>query len=354
MMARKYVAPKCDYTIDGNRVVSQGDIRGRVSGTMMAGILGISPWSTPFQVACNLLGLCSEDIGDKPAVKAGRMLESRIIDYVGETYSDRGLFIPAETVYEKREGDHDSWVSDFDDDVFAGHVDGIVMSPEGENFILEIKTSSNYDAWAEGVPEYYYWQVALYNEFITQKDRAYIVLGMVDQETYRAPEAWTPTDTNVVMFEQPIDREKVQETLLRVREWYEEYIAKGITPPYDPTNIGDAAMFEHLTNLTTEEGTMSELVDRYSELDAAIKEGENALKDKVQARDALKDRIKSYLDCHSLAELQSASGDCYATISVRYSSSIDKEKLMKAGIDPTPFTTTTTTKTFSVKKNKKV
>ena len=139
MTARIYDAPKCEYTIEDGCIRTDGSIKGKVSGTMMAGILGCSPWSTPFQVACALLGVGVEDISGKPAVRTGQILESRIIDYVGKTYPEYGLFMPADKIYEKREGDHASWVSDFDDDIFSGHVDGIVMREDGSNCILEIK-----------------------------------------------------------------------------------------------------------------------------------------------------------------------------------------------------------------------
>lgn len=348
-MPKVFNAPKCDYTFEGRHVVSKGDIRGRISGTMMAGILNVSPWSTPFQVACNLLGLCSEDIGHKPAVKMGQALEGRIIEYLDENYPSEGVFMPAEQIYEKRKGDHASWVSDFEDDVFAGHVDGIVMSPEGENYILEIKTSANLESWEDGVPEYYYWQIALYNEFITRQDLAYVGLGMVSQEDYGCPEEWKATPDTVVMYRMPIDRDSVKATLAKVRKWYDEYIAEGITPDYDPTNPGDVEMYTHLVNLSQPASDIAELVDQYFALDTQVKEAERGFKDKVQLRDDIKTKIKTYMDAHEMTELRSATGSCKAGISESVTFGLDKDQMAKDGIDLAPYTVRTVTKRFTVK-----
>lgn len=119
-MARvSYNSPKCTFTVDGAHIVSDGSVRNKVTGTSMAGILGCSPFSSPFQIACALLGVCRENLDGKPAIETGKVLEPVIIDYLGRTYPDKGFFLPAEDVYEKRAGDHDSWESDFKDDVLS-------------------------------------------------------------------------------------------------------------------------------------------------------------------------------------------------------------------------------------------
>ena len=352
-MAKIFNPPKCEYVIENGRVRSLGDIRNRVTGTMMAGILGISPWSTPFQVACNLLGLCSEDIGDKPAVKMGQALEGRIIDYLDKAYPDEGIFLPAERIYSKREGDHDSWVSDFQDDYFAGHVDGIVMNDDGENYILEIKTSANLNSWKDGVPEYYYWQVALYNEFITRQDHAYVAFGIVDQDDYGHPEDWIADDDSVIMFKMAVDRAQVNEGMDRIRAWYDEFIKNGITPDYDPNNSGDVEMYTYLLNLASEPADISDMVDQYSKLDAIIKDAERNVKDKEKLRDDLKNKIKNYMDVHGMKELVSTSGSFMAGITETITTSLDRDKMVADGIDVTPYTIQVVTKRFTVKKCKK-
>lgn len=201
-----YTPPKCGFMIDGDRIRADGTHKGRISGTMMAGILGVSPWSSPFTVACDLLGLATEDISSKAVVKAGHALESVVIEYMNAVHPDIGAFVPAEEMFAQREGDHDSWAPDFEDEVFTGHVDGVVMASDGNQYILEVKTSSNMESWLNGVPEYYQWQVGLYNHFITHQDKAYVALGVMNPGALKDPSTWVPSSTNTALFELPIDQ----------------------------------------------------------------------------------------------------------------------------------------------------
>lgn len=88
--------------------------------------MGVSPYATPFTTTTKLMGVWNEDLSDKPAIKVGKALEERIIDYVIAKHPELGNVFKAEEVYEQRKGNHEDWASDFEDDVFAGHVDGIV------------------------------------------------------------------------------------------------------------------------------------------------------------------------------------------------------------------------------------
>lgn len=353
-MSKTYLPPKCKYKVEGNKIVSDGSVKHKVSGTSMAGILGVSPWSSPFQVACNLLGLAREDISDKPAVKVGTELEPLIIAYADQVYGpEYGAFLMAEEVYKKREGDHDSWVSDFESEVFAGHVDGIVFAEDGKDYILEIKTSSNLDSWKDGVPEYYFWQVALYNEFLCKKDKAYVVLGMVNENTYRDYTSWVPNVNTVAMFEMPIDQEDVREKMQIVEEWYNTYIVKGETPEYDPRNPGDVEMYNHLVNLAQDVDEVADLIEQYGNIDEQIAIEESKSLDLYAKRDELKARIKDYLTAHDLSSLDSTSKDFIGKVSTQNRTKLDEDKMREDGIDVDKYKVKTVVKTFSIKKNLK-
>ena len=351
-MSDTYLPPKAGYRICGSHVETDKTYRGKVSGTLMAGILNCSPWSSPFQAACYLLGLASKDISGKPAVKAGVALEGTIIEYMGEKFPEVGIFIPAEDIYEKREGDHDSWESDFQDDIFAGHVDGIVMSEEGENYILEVKTSSNMESWAEGVPIYYFWQVALYNHFVTKQDHAYVALGIMTPESLKDPSTWVPSEDNTALINLDLPLDKIDVTLDDVRAWYNEYIVNGITPDYDPSNPKDVELFAHLVNLTETEDCMSDLIEQLADVTRAIDEKEAEMQPLTAFAEDLKMRLKDYMDCHELDEMISTKGRFRAVLTKSTRTKIDAGKLREAGIDPEPFTVRTETKSFTIKEVK--
>lgn len=352
-MSKIYTPPECTYTVEGGHIVTDGTVARKVSGTAVAGILGISPWTTPFQIACRLLGLGQEDISNKPAVKVGVALEEEIIRYANKTYNNVGEFMQAEEVYKKREGDHDSWESDFDSEVFAGHVDGLVFDKDGQDYILEVKTSRALESWTEGVPEYYYWQVALYNEFLSRMDKAYVVLGMVDTSTYKDPNSWVANSKTVALFEMPIDREQVQERLKEVEEWYNTYVLNGITPDYDPTNPGDVELFQHLEALAGTIEEMSETLEEYVRISQTIEETEASIKHLYDSRDAMKNLIKQYLDIHELTSLRSTLSDMEGRLSIQTRTSLDEKAMERDGIDLTPYRVTKIVKTFSLKKTKR-
>lgn len=348
----KYLPPRCEYSVEGSVVVTDGSVANKVTGTLVAAILGLSPWTTPFQAACSLLGLAREDISDKPAVKTGQVLEKRIIEYAGERYPEYGLFIPAEDVYGKREGDHDLWASDFDDDVFGGHVDGIVMDDEGNDYILEIKTSANLDSWSDGVPEYYYWQVALYNRYLCNRDTAYVVLGIVDENTYKDPRLWVPSDESVGLFRLDIDRAEVEEKLDYIRRWYSTYILNGTTPEYDPSNPKDVEMYMHLLSLADSEDAKGAAVDRLANIEAMIADREMGLKSLYDARDSLRKDLKEYMAAHEMTDLESVSGRYTAHLTEQVRTSIDPVKLEEDGIDPEPYTVRKVSKVFTLRETK--
>ena len=348
---QRYESPECSYVVDGPRIRTDGSVLGKVSGTMIGGIRGISPWSTPFSVACDLLGLGRQDVSDKPAVKTGKALEERIIAYLGETYQDEGLFLPAKDLYDERTGPHSKWSPDYDDDVFTGHIDGAVIHADGGAYILEIKTSANVGAWMDGVPEYYYWQVALYNHFLTHQDKAYIALGIVDGETYKDPDKWVPSMSNVVLQEVEIDQEECARVLDEIREWYAVLKATHTTPPYDMASTSvDIPLYAHLADLASDEESMKSLIDEVGVLEQRISEQKQSI-DHLQAQnDTLRARLKDYLENHSMPELASTSGAYTAVMGVQRRKRISADLLRAAGIDPEPFTETVTTNTFTVKK----
>lgn len=348
---RSYKPPTNKFTVEDSVVrVAPGSEVHKVSGTSMAGILGVSPWSSPFQVACNLLGLGQEDISDKPAVKVGIALEDKIIKYADKAYPQYGMFSSAEQVYVKREGDHDSWVSDFNDDVFAGHVDGIVTDDDGVDHILEIKTSSNMESWVDGVPEYYRLQVSLYNHFITKQDVAYVVLGIVNENTYKDYSSWVPNENTIRLFELSIDQETFAETLDTVREWYNTYIMKGVTPPYDLANPGDVELYNHLVNIADSyEGKQTD-VDRYKSLCDEIDNAEAEIKDKYDAREELKANLKDYMEANALKQIDSASVPGLRVVtSEQKRTSWDEAEMVRDGIDVDKYKKTKIIKTFTLK-----
>lgn len=175
----RWRAPLNPYKIEGTNVIVGGnsEIR-KITGTFIGQMLGVSAYGTPFTASCQLLGINDRDLQGNKAVATGKALEPRIIDYLASKHSDTGTFLPAESVFSPRIGNHEDWVSDWEDPDFSGHLDGII-SKDGKDYVLEIKTVKSVEHWQGQIPLHYLWQVYLYNHFITQQDKAYFGVGVV-------------------------------------------------------------------------------------------------------------------------------------------------------------------------------
>lgn len=343
-MSRNWVATHVPYEIDNGVVKTEG-VHYKVTGTFLGGLLGMSPYATPFSITSRLIGAWDEDIGNEPAVKTGKLLEDRIIDYAIAKHSDIGTIFKAEEIFAKREGHHKDWVSDFEDDVFAGHVDGIV-SKDGKDYILEVKTARDASAWLNGPPQHYLLQTMLYNHFITKQDKVYFLLGLVGTEHYNNPNSWIANPNNCFLFEVPIDREKENEYIERARAIYKETVAKGISTTATDSPIDQTI----LTYLKDTSGTMDDLhklIEEYGEIRTANKQYEDANKENVKKEDELKERIKTVMVQWGIVK--------DGPVSIRQSErkSFDFAKADVEGFDYANYLTKTTVNTLNYKEDKK-
>lgn len=331
---------------------AEGDSLGKVSGTMLSGVLGCSPWASGFTVACEMLGLGTEDISDKPAVRTGHVLESRIIGYLGERYPEMGLFLPAEDVYGAREGEHGDWSPDFEDEAFTGHVDGLLMTPEGEDYILEIKTSANDKAWLDGVPEYYWWQVALYDRFIAHKGVAYLARGRVDRSVYEDPESWVPCDDNVTLYRVELDQSRVDEGIEEARRWREALASTRTTPPADPSRPADESLYSHLCRLSSCERSFEDILEEYGNVRRQRMDADEENRWLREREESLKELICDHMALKGMDQAESKSGRYEVRMQKGVRRTVDQSLLEEAGIDPSPYLKETSYRTLRIKEPK--
>ena len=353
-MPVKYKDPECQFYLEEDHAVTIGAVPNKITGTAMAGILGFSPFQSEFTVACALLNIGREILDGKFAIEFGKAHESTIIKYISEMNPDVGIFVPAEDLFEERKGDHDKWKSDFDDDTFGGHVDGLVYDENGDEFILEIKTTSiDHEAdWKDWngnytVPDYYRCQVELYNHFIAKKDHAFVAVGFRDKND--KIETWKPTEENTHLIRMEIDQEAFDEKLEDIKAWYARYILAGITPDYNILNEKDVTMWEHLSSITGTADQMQVNVDNLEAVEEKIALKENEIADLYTARDDLRKMIKDYMVSNNVTEIPTNSGKYKAVITQSVRKTIDANALRADGIDPTRYTLVKTVDSFTLK-----
>ena len=343
MTERKWVAPECTYKIVDRHIETDGKVKEKITGTAMGGMLNVSPFATPFTTTAKLLGAWDEDINDKPAVVTGKLLEGRIIDYADKTYE--GSFYPAEMFFGEREGKHSEWPSDFEDDVFAGHIDGIVTK-EGEDYILEVKTANPMSAekWVEHPPEHYLWQVYLYNHFVTKKDKAYMLLGVVDPRFYANPNQWIPDSNNTFLYEVPIDQKAVAYEIERMREHYAMTVGAGRSAPMNPEDPLDREVMEHLKDIQMPSEELASLIKVYLQIRKDNQEYLDKNKRNIETEERLKEKIKDVMITNGIAK----AGDVEIRTSTR--TSFDFKTADIDGFDYSKYVKKTTVNTFNIKK----
>lgn len=328
---KEYTAPRSSYVMkDDGTIEAETDKVWKITGTYMGALLGVSPYETPFTMSAKMLGLWDEDISDRPAVITGKLLEERIIDYVGAKHPNVGQFFKAEELFSAREGAHEDWKSDFEDEDFAGHVDGIV-SRDGQDYILEVKTVRDISSWDGRIPDHYMWQVALYNHFITRQDTAYFAVGIVTSDTYRDPYQWVPNKDNCLLIPVHIDQEKVAQTIGQLREMRKGLCKNHTTLPADLENPRDVELWTHLNDILGDVDNLTQVVDEYESLCAELDSAELELKPLKDKAETCKARIKDIMSHCNIARVKSLCLSSYDRESVDYA------KARADGIDLTPY-----------------
>jgi hypothetical protein len=224
----------------------------KITGTKMGGIFGVSDFSTPFKVACELARIYPGDPPNK-YIDAGNILEPVLRDYLGHSVTrmlagplgvPEGSNIVVEPPVEKEMCQYDHF---HDNDMFGGMVDGYITLDGKRNSILEIKTSGNMEKWldADGnvtvVPDSYMMQASLYAE-LSHLDRIVFLVGFLQEDDYRWPTRWKPTPENtsiIIVDKMPDIRKKMEEA----EEWFREYVVNGYTPEWTDK---DAELMKYL------------------------------------------------------------------------------------------------------------
>lgn len=131
---------------DAERAVFLEERKHRIGGSSIAGIIGISPWSTPVSVYLETIGMAGEK-EETEAMRRGTILE----DPVAQVYAAQKGYLCYNQIHTIIEGYRvahiDRVVDVGDHNVFDA--DGNITSKK----ILECKTARN--PWEGGVPPYY-------------------------------------------------------------------------------------------------------------------------------------------------------------------------------------------------------
>lgn len=257
--------------LDGNKIQIIPPKRPKkLTGTRFATILGLNPWSTPFEIWCEVTRTYQKPFEDTIYTIAGKTIEPKQAEYMKQTYFMSNLVTPT-----------DIWGKDYfrqtygdffkESPVLGGMWDYLLYDKDGKpTTVLEMKTSKRVEDWKDDIPEYYALQAALY-AYLLGVDEVIMVASFLEPKDYDDPEKFMCSGENTIT--RPF---KVSERYPNFKKyvnaaiaWWKAYVETGISPAFDERK--DAEILKALrTNNLSPETDMAALVKEAEELKAKL------------------------------------------------------------------------------------
>ena len=323
--------------LDGNKIEIIPPKRPKkLTGTRFATILGLNPWSTPFEIWCEVTRTYQKPFEDTIYTIAGKTIEPKQAEYMKQTYFMSNLVTPTDLwgkdYFNKTYGDFFK-----ESPILGGMWDYLLYGKDGKpTTVLEMKTSKRVEDWKDDIPEYYALQAALY-AYLLGVDEVIMVASFLEPKDYDDPEKFVCSGENTItrpfkVSERYPDFEK--KYVKPALKWWKDFVESGISPTFDERK--DAEILKALrTNNLSPETDMAALVKEAEDLKAKLDAHAAEVAEDEKRYKVLTDMIKAK------AIEQFRDGDTKSVITgnhymweVRKSerSSIDKKRMEKDGV----------------------
>lgn len=242
----------------------------KLTATRFATILGLNPWSTPFEIWCEVTRTYQKPFEDTIYTAAGKTIEPKQAQYMRDNYF-MTLTAPAdvwgEDYFKKTFGDFFP-----DQDVLGGMWDYLKgASVAKADAVLEMKTTKRAEDWAQDIPEYYALQAALY-AYLLGVDDVIMVASFLNEKDYADPSKYECNVHNTITRPFKVseryphfERDYVKPAL----KWWKDHVESGISPAYDEKKDADILKALRTNNLNPETD-LSALVDEAEALKAKL------------------------------------------------------------------------------------
>ena len=244
----------------------------KITATRLATILGLNPWSTAFEMWCEITKTYQKPFEDTIYTTAGKTIEPKQIEYMRSAYGMYNLRTPTDIYgpdyFKKTWGDFfHNW------DVVGGMWDSLLVDENGKpEAVLEFKTTKRAEDWANDIPEYYALQAALY-AYLLDVDDVIMVASFLEPADYEHPENLVPSANNTITVEFKVS-ERYPDFDMKVANavaWWNTHVVTGISPDYDEKKDAEILKALRTNNLPPD-----------TNIDALIAEAEG-LKAKLEA-----------------------------------------------------------------------
>ena len=323
--------------LDGNRIqIIPPKKPKKLTGTRFATILGLNPWSTPFEVWCEVTRTYQKPFEDTIYTAAGKTIEPKQAEYMKQSYFMTNIVTPTdlwgEDYFKKTWGDFFPEIP-----VLGGMWDYLLYNKDGKpTTVLEMKTTKRAEDWADDIPEYYALQAALY-AYLLGVDDVIMVASFLEDSDYHDPSKFVCKGGNTitrpfkVSERYPNFEKKYVKPALK---WWHDHVETGISPAFDEKK--DADILKVLrTNNVNPETDIAALVKEAEELKAHIDSVQATVAEDEKRYKTLVDMIKK----SAMAQFRpgdkkvSIPGAAYTwEVSRSSTTKIDKDAMKKDGI----------------------
>ena len=321
--------------IEGNRIqIVPPKQTKKITGTRFATILGLNPWSTPFEMWCAITKTYEKPFDDTIYTIAGKTIEPKQAEFMRQSYL-MNLITPTdrygEDYFHKTRGDF------FPDSQHLGGMwDYLGVNELNEvDTVLEMKTTKRVEDWQFDIPEYYALQAALY-AYLLGIDRVVMVASFLEESDYQDPSQFEPKIGNTIAIEFYVSQRYPDflQKVATVEQWWKDHVETGISPAYDEKK--DAEILQALrTNSLSPDTSIQDLVIEAEGLKKELDAVQLSIRDKEKRLKTVTERIKEHAqsqfrDGDKKVEVK---GSTYTwTVSRSMSVSVDKDALARDGL----------------------
>lgn len=306
----------------------------KVTGTRFATILGLNPWSTPFEMWCAITKTYEKPFEDTIYTIAGKTIEPKQAEYMKKSY---GMDLITPTDRYGQDYFNKTWGDFFPENpYFGGMWDYLGVDENGTvDTVLEMKATKRIEDWQNDAPEYYALQAALY-AYLLGVDNVIMVASFLEEKDYEDPSKFVPNIKNTITVEFKVSERypDFERMVAEVKSWWGEYVTGGISPVYDEKKDAEILAALRTHNLTPD-----------TDIDALIKEAEGLKKEVDMTAAAIADkekRLKEISDIikeHAMTQFRDGDkkveikGSTYTwTVSRSETTTIDKKALEADGL----------------------
>lgn len=306
----------------------------KVTGTRFATILGLNPWSTPFEMWCAITKTYEKPFEDTIYTIAGKTIEPKQAEYMKKSY---GMDLITPTDRYGQDYFNKTWGDFFPENpYFGGMWDYLGVDENGKvDTVLEMKTTKRIEDWQNNAPEYYALQAALY-AYLLGVDNVIMVASFLDEKDYADPSKYVPNIKNTITVEFKVSERypDFARMIAEVESWWGEYVAGGISPVYDEKKDAEILAALRTHNLTPDTD-INALIKEAEGLKVEVDKATSAIADKEkrlkEVNDIIKEHaMKQFRDGDKKVEIK---GSAYTwTVSRSETTTIDKKALEADGL----------------------